>query len=124
MKHIARASILYFTLVFVYKLFAPNINVPDNYDYEYWVNSYWLMTSLYFLLVFGIVKKFCIELTHKRIIISVAVYWGIMAALRLYLFFNIKLYIKLISSANTFTIGVITIVLIFIYLTAKICHRK
>lgn len=113
MKLITKASIIYFPLILIYKLFGV-------YDNNYWVNYSWFITSFYMMLAFVVLRKFCIDNVSRWIITSVVFYWGIMAALRLYLFTNINLYKKIISSANTLTIGSITIVLILIYLTSRI----
>ena len=113
MKEVARASVVYFPLVFIYKLFGV-------YDNNYWVNSYWFLTALYFTLVFVSIRNYCLDKTYKRIIVMVAYYWGVMAALRFYLFFNIGLYDKIISSANTLKIGGVSIVVLLIYLSVWI----
>lgn len=125
MKWIVRISVFYFPLALLYKLFGQSTPIPDSYKDEYWVNSYWFITAIYFMLIFLNLVKFCdyeeksTAKTYKKIIRSVAIYWGIMAALRSYLFFNIELYSKLISRTNTLTIGAITIICLFIYISAK-----
>lgn len=121
---------MYFPLALFYKLFG--VYEPNDLSYtdEYWINSYWFVTAVYFALVFTNLISLCaLSVLHtgfyKRVITTVAVYWGIMASLRLYLFFNIELYKKLISSANTWTIGGASIVLILILLTAlEKCRQK
>lgn len=136
MKWIVKISVLYFPLALIYKLFGQYLPIEDSYTDEYWTNSYWFVTAIYFMLIFINLVPLCecnlykperidTYFVYKRIIKAVAFYWGIMAALRLYLFFNIELYKKIISSANTLTIGGITIVVLLIYLTAEIkWHRK
>lgn len=118
-------SIMYFPLALVYKLFGKYEPNDLSYIDEYWINSYWFITSTYFSLIFTNLIKYCdieeriTKKIYKWIIKSVAIYWGIMAALRLYLFFNIGLYKKLISSANTLTIGGVVIFIIVITITAR-----
>ena len=134
MNWIAKITVIYFPLVLVYKLFGQYKPIEDSYKDEYWINSYWFLTALYFMLIFIFVLKLSKYVknlyalrdytTYSIIIKSVAFYWGIMAGLRFYLFFNIALYSKIISGVNTLTIGGVSIVVLLIYLTAKIWHRK
>lgn len=110
-------------MALVYKLFGTYEPNELSYVDEYWINSYWFVTAIYFMLVFANLIHYCnleiLDIRYKRIIKSVAFYWGVMAALRLFLFFNIKLYKEIISSANTMTIGGMTIVITVLYLTAR-----
>lgn len=121
-----KAIILYFPIVFIYKVFGDASN-------NYWINAYWLAVSIDSIIVFIGIRKSCLSLTllHKETIkiyrdvaFTAAVYWGVMAAIRVYLFFNIELHYQLISSAGKLTTGAIMIVLIFIYLTAKKWFKK
>jgi hypothetical protein len=134
MKRIAIISVAYFPLALAYKLFGTYEQNELSYIDEYWINSYWFVTAIYFMLTFASLVPLCdreLSLytqntidTYKRVIKVVAYYWGVMAALRFYLFFNIELYKKIISSANTWTIGGVTIVLLLMFLTAHIKWRQ
>jgi hypothetical protein len=134
MKKIVIISVAYFPLALAYKLFGTYEQNELSYIDEYWINSYWFVTAIYFMLIFASLVPLCdIELrlytqntidTYKRVIKVVACYWGVMAALRFYLFFNIELYKKIISSANAWTIGGVTIVLLLMFLTAHIKWRQ
>lgn len=61
---------------------------------------------------------------YRRITLIVAFYWGVMAIIRLYLYFNIYKHSEIISSAGQMTTGSVCIALIFIYLTAKKWFKK
>jgi len=117
MKLTIRATILYFPLILFYKLFA------DNYT-NYWVCAYWLVTAIYFMVVFIDIRKNCVLKMYRRIAATVCFYWGVMAILRVYLLFNIEQYYKLVTSVCRLTVGGIAIIIILIYLTAQIWHRK
>jgi hypothetical protein len=129
MKWIVKISVWYFPLALVYKLFG--VYEPDETSYvdEYWINSYWFVTAVYLMLIFINLIKYCkLEVVdaevYKQVIKSVAIYWGLMAALRLFLFFNIALYEAIISGANTMTIGGVSIVVVTLYLTARVKHDR
>lgn len=113
MKLSAGISVIYFPLVLVYMLYGSAANI-------YWVNAYWLLTSVYFMLIFVDIRRLCINVTHKRIITTVAAYWLVKAGLRLYLFTNMDVYKKVISDSNTFTISGVVIIVLLIYLTIAV----
>lgn len=127
MKTIAYSIIVYFLLAFIFKLFG---DMNENA----WVNYYWMFSSLFFGLIFLKVIFFFkiseIKNKHNKrdmslykfTITCMSAYWGIMLALRVYIAFNIHLYDKFISSANTFTIGGMTIILIFILIIITIIY--
>ena len=120
MKKIIYIILFYFPLIFIYKVLGDYKNV-------YWVNYYWTVSSIIFgLLFYFILTEFSIlEKIYRTILISTVSYWGIMAALRIFLFFRIDLYKQLISSADKLTVGAVTIVKIFTLITAnKIWLRK
>jgi|LGOV01.1.fsa_nt_gb hypothetical protein len=122
MKLLITATIIYFPLILIYKLFG--YIGDDTTIRHYWVNYYWLVSSAYFMVVFINVSKVCILNQYRLVAFSTAFYWGIMAVLRVYLFFNIDKYKQLTRSADTLTIGCVTILTIFIYLTAKQWFKK
>jgi hypothetical protein len=76
------------------------------------------------MVVFISVHKLCILKEHKQVAFATAFYWGIMAALRGYLFINIDQYGQLTRSAGRLTLGCISIALVFIYLTAGKWFKK
>lgn len=132
-KKIVYTILAYFPLIFIYKILAD----PNNEQYkDYWGNYYWFISSITFGLIFlilglmlkkGDIKNILDAKTIKKyvfILLGTSCYWGIMALLRLYLFFNIELYHKLISSADTWTVGAVSIIIFFIFLTAKLWPRK
>jgi len=118
--------LLYFPLVFIYKLFGDPLN-------NYWINAYWLMVSIDYIFILIGVRKACNEIsvlnnktrkTYRSIALMAAIYWGVMAAIRLYLFFNIEKHAELISSAGKLTIGCVSVIVILIYLTAQTWRQK
>lgn len=127
MKLLMRAIIIYFPIVFIYKLFGN----PSN---NYWINAYWFAVSIDYIFFFLGVKRvvnYMVSLyeektikIYKDIALASATYWGIMAIIRLYLFFNIEMHYSVIESAGKITTGVICIVIIFIYLSAKQWYKK
>ena len=122
MNLLIRATIIYFPLILIYKIFG--YEGSDTVIRHYWVNYYWLVSSIYFMVVFIGVRKLCILKEHKRVAFATAIYWGVMAVLRGYLFLNIDEYSQLTRSAGMLSIGCITIALFFIYLTAKTWFKK
>lgn len=129
MKGIAYSLIVYFFLTFIFKLFG---DMEENI----WVNYYWVFSSLFFCFLFFKIKSLCgipavKRLYNKRdwglyatIISLAAIYWGIMLLVRVYVCFRIDLYDKVISSARGWTVGGITILMIFIFLIFKTARRK
>jgi hypothetical protein len=97
----------------VYNLFA---DVDEDKITTYFINYYWLVSSLYFMVIFIKVCSFTIIKDYKIVAYSTAAYWGVMSAFRIYLFFNIEKYKQLTKSADTLTIGCVSIIAIFIYL--------
>lgn len=122
MKRTIRASIVYFVLIMIYKLFG--YTGDNEVIRHYWINYYWFVSSIYFMLVFIDVKKYCIDLVYKRIAGVIVFYWLVMALLRLFLFFAIKFYKPLTNTGGKLTVGAVIILLSFIYLTAKLWHQK
>jgi hypothetical protein len=112
-----RSTIVYFLLIFIYKLLGDTSN-------NYWVNSYWIVSSIYFMVVFIDIKSQCIQKIYKKISLVVIYYWGVMALLRIYIMFNIHLHYALIKSTSKITVGAVAIILILIYLTSQTWHQK
>lgn len=56
---------------------------------------------------------------YSRIFLSASVYWGVMSLLHLICIFKIELYEHL-NTANKFTVGAATIILLLLYLTGNI----
>lgn len=121
MKAIAYSILIYFPLIFLFKLLGDmNNNVHVNY--------YWVVSSLFFCFVFfktynilgaDIFKNkynYRDYKLYRSIILTKSVYWGIMLVLRIIVSFDIKLYNTLISNTRLFTLGGVVIILIFIYL--------
>jgi len=113
-------------LVFIYKAFG---NPFDNY----WINTYWFMVSINSILVFIGIRKACLQINllheetikeYRDILLPVIAYWGVMAIIRVYLFFNIERHSEVINSAGKVTTGLVCIVIMFIYLTAKRWFKK
>lgn len=139
MKTLIRASIFYFPLVFVYKALAPDpeyINgIMVNYLVRcYWVNYFWFVTSIWLMLVFvgvfnivsmfsGIYEERTIKM-YKVISIIVACYWAAMAAIRLYLFFNIEQHYNLIDKAGLLGFGTVSIFVLLTFLTFKSWFKR
>ena len=106
------------------------------YDNNYWVNSYWVVSSLYFMTLsitwrgifkLNVFKSYYTQKDFKiydKTILATAYYWGVMAAVRIVLFFRIDLYDLLITSAGKVTIGGYMIIIILFYLTARYHDSK
>jgi hypothetical protein len=108
----------YFLGVFVYKLFAPEYD-SKSIDSLYWVDSYWLLSSIFFCIVFSQISYHLFIKKYSLIAKFTAIYWGVMAAFYLLCLFNITLYFRFATSANKLTIGAVTIVIILIFITLK-----
>jgi len=126
MKTTIIAIIAYFPLVLIYKVFGNPLN-------NYWINAYWFAVSIDSIFLFIGIRKVCKDLVllnwqtvkiYRNIAFAAACYWGVMAAIRLYLFFNISKHYDVILCAGKITTGSVCIAIIFIYLTAKIWLQK
>jgi len=104
-------------LIFIYKLIGDPLN-------NYWVNYYWLVSSLFFMIIFIDIQKVCFLPLYKLMALMNIIYWGIMAALRIYLFFNIDKHYLLVDRAGQLCIGSVFIILSLIFLTAKTWFKK
>lgn len=112
MKTIVYSILVYFILICAYKLFGDLKN-------HYWVNYYWLVSSLFYGILFLKLNKFTVIKKYQWVLKSIAGYWGVMAIFHTICFFNITLYARFAGSANKLTVGAVTIFIIFIVLTFK-----
>lgn len=115
------STILYFPLILIYKLWGQPLNELTG---NYWINSYWLVTAIWLMLVFIDIRKNSLNIEYKLVSLFTSIYWGVMVALRVYLYFHIDKHYELIDRAGSIGAGVITILIGLIFLTAKIWHRK
>lgn len=116
MKNSAYATIIYFFLTLIYKLFAD----ADKLEHT---NIYWLYTSIIFIIIFENMQKNAILKIYKRIFQCAAWYWGLMAVLHFICIFDISLY-RYLNSANKFSVGAVFIFMIFIYLFHSLIKIK
>jgi len=127
MKAIAYSILVYFPLIFLFKLLG-------NMDNNIHVNCYWIVSSLFYcFLFFKLYKLFDLNVfkaiytnkdykLYRFTVLSISAYWGVMLILRVIVAFNIQLYDTLISNTRLFTLGGVIIILIYIcliYLTAR-----
>jgi len=117
MKAVIRASVLYLLLIFIYK-------VIGDYKNNYWINFYWFVSALFYMLVFIKVRSYCMDVIYRRVGIVMVIYWAFMAALRLYLFFDIEMYSTLIIQTSKLSVGSALILSGFIYLTSKLWFKR
>lgn len=126
MRQIIVSIIIYFPIVFIYKVFGDPFN-------NYWINTYWFLVSIDFIFMFLGIRKVCSKLhlihehtiaIYKDVLLATSFYWGVMAVIRAYLYFNIERHSEVINSAGKITTGVVCIIIIFIYLSAKTWFRK
>ena len=120
MKTIVYASLFYLPLLSIYKIFGRHDNALS-------VNYFWLLTYTFLGIVFykilGELKKSVYPKMYNRIILCMVIYWGIMAVLRIIVLVRSDLYEKIISSANAWTLGTLSIISMLICLTASIWRR-
>jgi hypothetical protein len=120
MKISTIALVVYLTCTLFWKLYAKtDVLLYDRDTVNYWVNAYWLYSSIFFCLLFFKISKQCIILIHKKIWVIVAGYWGVMAAIHIYICFNIALYANFVQSANKVTIGATLILISFFLITYR-----
>ena len=127
MKAIAYSILVYFPLIFLFKLLG-------DMDNNIHVNYYWIVSSLFYcFLFFKLYKLFDLNVFKARYtnkdyklyrftVLAISAYWGVMLILRVIVAFNIQLYDTLISNTRLFTLGGVIIILIYIcliYLTAR-----
>lgn len=112
MKTIIYSILIYLILICAYKLFGDIKSM-------YWVNYYWLISSVFNVILFFKLKEFTIVKKYRLVLKLIAGYWGVMAIFHIICFFNITLYARFAESANKLTIGAVTILIIFIILTFK-----
>jgi len=120
MKVSTIALIIYFGLTLFWKLYAKvDIKLYSQETVNYWTNTYWFYTSIFFGIVFyELSMQFFLKL-RKFIWRLGAYYWGVMALLHLYLYFNITLYATFVQSANKVTVGATFILIILLLSTYK-----
>lgn len=106
------STVIYFGLAFVFKLIGSHNN-------DYWVNFYWLFSSIYFFIISLQVSIHLFIKKYKWIMFCAAIYWAVMALLHIICFFNITLYDSFVRSANKLTIGAATLFIIIFLLTIK-----
>ena len=127
MKAIAYSILVYFPLIFLFKLLGDMGNNAH-------VNCYWIVSSLFYcFLFFKLYKLFDLNVfkakytnkdykLYRFTVLAISAYWGVMLILRVIVAFNIQLYDALISDTRLFTLGGVIIILIYIcliYLTAR-----
>lgn len=122
-RRIVYTIIVYFTGIFAFKLLGDFDNIRQ-------VNYYWLFSSMVFAAIFNFLAILVQEAKvpypdkdHKfyfKVIRSFSAYWSIMALLRLIVAIDIKLYNILIVQASYYAIGIIVIVMIYIYLACNL----
>jgi len=120
MKISTIALVIYFGLTLFWKLYAKtDINLSSQETINYWINTYWFYTSIFLCIVFyELSMQFFLKL--RKIMWRLgAGYWGVMALLHLYLFFNITLYATFVQSANKVTVGATFILIILLLSTYK-----
>jgi len=107
------ATVIFFLLYFVYKLFGNN-------DNDYWVCSFWTVFSCYLGIVSLQLSNHVFFTDSSLVWKLAAIFWGITAIVHVYLLFNIKLYKIYASATSTMTLGSILIIGFFSYLSYKI----
>lgn len=112
MRNSAIATVIYFLLTLLYKLFADNGNLTHT-------NIYWLYTSILLSVITYDMKKNAIIKVYDRVFLSASIYWGVMSVLHVICVFKIEFYAYL-NTANKFTVGAATIIILSIYLTSTL----
>lgn len=112
MKISTFATVFWFGLTLFYKLYAD----PENH---YWQNAYWTYTPIYLGIICFELYPQLINKTERLIWAVAGYYWLSMCLLHIYLFFNIALYDRLVTSANKITVGATFLLISLIFLTYK-----
>jgi hypothetical protein len=119
MRLAIKATVIYFPLCFIYKLFAPEYSKEIHDTYYLWVNYFWFVTHLWNTVVFIDIKRHTIGGLHK-FTAGITVFYGIiMLLLRGYLFFNIDQHYNIIDRAGNIGYGAVTILILMFFLTYK-----
>ena len=106
------ATVIFFLLYFVYKLFGDN-------DNDYWVCGFWTVFSCYLGIV-SLQLSNHMFLDQESIVWKLsAIFWGITTIVHIYFLFNIELYDIYASATNTMTLGSILIIGFFSFLAFK-----
>jgi|WetSurMetagenome_2_1015567.scaffolds.fasta_scaffold224736_1 hypothetical protein len=120
MKVSTIALVIYFGITLFWKLYAKvDLEKYNQETVNYWINGYWFYTSIFLCTLFYELSR-QLYLNIRKFIWKIgAGYWGVMALLHLYLFFNITLYASFVSSANKITVGACFVAMILFLSTYK-----